>query len=77
MVGEPSVEDTISILRGLKESTKFIMASRSRTQPRDRGHRAFESIYHGPVFPDKAIDLIDEAAARLQDGDRQHADRTR
>jgi ATP-dependent Clp protease ATP-binding subunit ClpB len=72
MVNEPSVEDTIAILRGLRERYEIF-----------HGVRITESALHAAVIlsnryitdrklPDKAIDLIDEAASliRMQIGSR-------
>jgi ATP-dependent Clp protease ATP-binding subunit ClpB len=66
LVGEPSVEDTIAILRGLKE--RYEVHHGVRIQ--DSGVVAaamLSSRYISDRFlPDKAIDLIDEAASRLR-----------
>src|ERR1700722_2937496 len=72
MVNEPSLEDSIAILRGLKERYEIF-----------HGVRITEAALHAAVFlsqryitdrhlPDKAIDLIDEAASliRMQLGSR-------
>lgn len=72
MINEPSVEDSIAILRGLRERYEIF-----------HGVRITESAIHAAVFlsyryitdrrlPDKAIDLIDEAASliRMQLGSR-------
>src|SRR5688500_9399249 len=65
-VGEPSVEDTIAILRGLKERYEVHHGVRIT----DRAIVAAATLsdrYIGDRFlPDKAIDLIDEAASRLR-----------
>lgn len=66
MVNEPTVEDAVSILRGLKERYETHHKVRIRDEAIiaavDLSHR-----YIGDRFlPDKAIDLIDEAAAKLQ-----------
>ncbi len=65
-VGEPSVEDTISILRGLKE--RYEVHHGVRIQ--DSAVIAAATLSHRYItdrqLPDKAIDLIDEAAARLK-----------
>jgi ATP-dependent Clp protease ATP-binding subunit ClpB len=66
LVDEPSVESTIAILRGLQESTSCIMASTSPTR-RSSPRRSSRIRYITDRFlPDKAIDLIDEAAARIR-----------
>ena len=66
MVNEPSVEDTISILRGLKERYEVHHGVRIT----DAAVIAAATLSHryitGRQLPDKAIDLIDEAAARLR-----------
>jgi len=65
-VGEPSVEDTIAILRGLKE--RYEMHHGVRIQ--DAALVAAATLAHRYItdrfLPDKAIDLVDEAAARLR-----------
>ena len=66
MVGEPSVEDTIAILRGLKE--RYEVHHQVRIQ--DSAIIAAATLSHRYIadrfLPDKAIDLIDEAASRLR-----------
>ena len=66
LVDEPSVEDTISILRGLKE--RYEVHHGVRIQ--DGAVIAAATLSHRYIadrfLPDKAIDLIDEAAARLR-----------
>ena len=66
LVDEPSVEDTISILRGLKE--KYEVHHGVRFQ--DSAVIAAATMSHRYIsdrfLPDKAIDLIDEAASRLR-----------
>ncbi len=66
MVGEPSVEDTISILRGLKE--RYEVHHGVRIQ--DSALVAAATLSHRYIadrfLPDKAIDLIDEAASKLR-----------
>jgi ATP-dependent Clp protease ATP-binding subunit ClpB len=65
-VGEPSVEDTIAILRGLKERYEVHHGIRVT----DNAIVAAATLSHRYItdrfLPDKAIDLIDEAAARLR-----------
>ncbi len=65
-VGEPSVEDTVAILRGLKE--RYEVHHGVRIQ--DGALVAAATLSHRYVpnrfLPDKAIDLIDEAASRLR-----------
>ncbi len=66
LVAEPSVEDTISILRGLKERYEIHHGVRIT----DGAAIAAATLSHRYIadrqLPDKAIDLIDEAAARLR-----------
>ncbi len=65
-VGEPSVEDTIAILRGLKERYeahhKVAIADSALVAAADLSDRYIS----GRQLPDKAIDLVDEAASRLR-----------
>jgi ATP-dependent Clp protease ATP-binding subunit ClpB len=65
-VGEPSVEDTVSILRGLKERYEVHHGVRIR----DAALVAAATMAHRYIsdrhLPDSAIDLVDEAAARLR-----------
>lgn len=65
-VGEPSVEDTIAILRGLKERYDVHHGVRIK----DSAIIAAATLSHRYIsdrfLPDKAIDLIDEAASRLR-----------
>jgi len=66
MVGEPSVEDTIAILRGLKERYEVHHGVRI-TDAALVGAAMLSSRYvTGRFLPDKAIDLVDEAASRLR-----------
>jgi len=65
-VGEPSVADTIAILRGLKERYEVHHGVRI-TDPAIVAAATLSNRYIGDRFlPDKAIDLIDEAASRLR-----------
>src|SRR3954471_16656082 len=66
MVGEPSVADTIAILRGLKEKYE-IHHGVTITDNAIIAAATLSDRYIGDRFlPDKAIDLIDEAASRLR-----------
>jgi ATP-dependent Clp protease ATP-binding subunit ClpB len=66
LVSEPSVEDTISILRGLKERYEIHHGVRI-TDPATIAAATLSNRYIADrQLPDKAIDLIDEAAARLR-----------
>ena len=66
MVGEPSVEDTISILRGLKEKYEIFhgvhITDGALVAAADLSDRYIADRF----LPDKAIDLVDEAASRLR-----------
>ncbi len=66
LVGEPSVEDTISILRGLRE--RYEVHHKVRIQDAALvGAAVLSDRYIADRFlPDKAIDLVDEAAAKLR-----------
>ncbi|HEV7587142.1 MAG TPA: Clp protease N-terminal domain-containing protein, partial [Longimicrobium sp.] len=65
-VGEPSVEDTIAILRGLKERYEVHHGVRI-TDNAIVAAATLSNRYIGDRFlPDKAIDLIDEAASKLR-----------
>ena len=66
LVGEPSVEDTITILRGLKE--RYELHHGVRIQDAALVAAAvFSNRYISDRFlPDKAVDLVDEAASRLK-----------
>ncbi len=65
-VGEPSVEDTIGILRGLKERYEVHHGVRIQ-DPALVAAATLSSRYIADRFlPDKAIDLVDEAASRLR-----------
>src|ERR1700727_2621757 len=64
-VGEPNVEDTVAILRGLKERYE----SHHKVRIKDSAIVAAATLSHRYIsdrfLPDKAIDLVDEAAAAL------------
>ncbi len=64
-VGEPNVEDTVAILRGLKERYE----SHHKVRIKDAAIVAAATLSHRYIsdrfLPDKAIDLVDEAAASL------------
>jgi ATP-dependent Clp protease ATP-binding subunit ClpB len=66
MVGEPTVADTVSILRGLRERYEL----HHGVTIRDAALVAAAELSHryitGRFLPDKAIDLVDEAASRLR-----------
>lgn len=66
MVGEPTIEDTVSILRGLQERYEVHHGVRitdsAIVAAAELSHRYIADRF----LPDKAIDLIDEAASRLR-----------
>ena len=66
MVGEPSVEDTIAILRGLKERYEV----HHKVGIQDSALIAAATLSHRYIadrfLPDKAIDLVDEAASKIR-----------
>ncbi|MBI5545070.1 MAG: ATP-dependent chaperone ClpB, partial [Deltaproteobacteria bacterium] len=66
LVGEPTVHDTISILRGLKERYE----NHHKVRIQDSALVAAATLSHRYIsdrfLPDKAIDLVDEAASRLR-----------
>jgi ATP-dependent Clp protease ATP-binding subunit ClpB len=65
-VGEPSVEDTIGILRGLKERYEVHHGVRIQDAALVAAAVLSHRYITGRRLPDKAIDLIDEAASRLR-----------
>jgi ATP-dependent Clp protease ATP-binding subunit ClpB len=65
-VGEPSVEDTIAILRGLKERYEVHHGVRIQDAALVAAARLSHRYISGRFLPDKAIDLVDEAASRLR-----------
>jgi ATP-dependent Clp protease ATP-binding subunit ClpB len=65
-VGEPSVEDTISILRGLKERYEVHHGVRIQDSAVIAAATLSNRYIPDRQLPDKAIDLIDEAAAHLK-----------
>ncbi len=65
-VGEPSVEETISILRGLKERYEIHHGVRISDSAIIAAATLSERYITARFLPDKAIDLIDEAAAELR-----------
>ena len=65
-VGEPSVEDTIAILRGLKERYQNHHGVRIQDSALVAAAVLSNRYITGRFLPDKAIDLVDEAASRLR-----------
>lgn len=66
LVGEPSVEDTISILRGLKEKYEVHHGIRILDSALIAAAKLSDRYITDRFLPDKAIDLIDEAASSLR-----------
>ena len=66
LVEEPSVEDTIAILRGLKERYEVHHGVRIQDPALVAAAVLSDRYVTGRFLPDKAIDLIDEAASRLR-----------
>ena len=65
-VGQPSVSDTIAILRGLKERYEVHHGVRIQDQALVAAATLSDRYVTGRFLPDKAIDLMDEAASRLR-----------
>ena len=66
LVNEPSVEDTISILRGLKEKFEIFHGIRITDNALVTAATMSDRYINDRFLPDKAIDLIDEAAAKVK-----------
>jgi ATP-dependent Clp protease ATP-binding subunit ClpB len=65
-VGEPSLQDTIAILRGLKERYEVHHGVRIQDSSLVAAAMLSDRYVTGRFLPDKAIDLVDEAASRLR-----------
>jgi ATP-dependent Clp protease ATP-binding subunit ClpA len=65
-INEPSVEETVSILEGLKSRYEEFHNARYSTGAVRAAAELSAKYIHGRPLPDKAIDVIDEAAARLR-----------
>ncbi|MBL7685100.1 MAG: AAA family ATPase, partial [Deltaproteobacteria bacterium] len=65
-VGEPSVEDTIAILRGLKERYEVHHGVRIKDEAIVAAAQLSHRYITSRFLPDKAIDLVDEAASKLR-----------
>ena len=65
-VGEPSLEDTVAILRGLKERYEVHHGVRIQDAALVAAARLSQRYVVNRFLPDKAIDLMDEAASRLR-----------
>jgi len=66
LVGEPSVEDTVSILRGLKERYEVHHGVRIQDSALVAAASLSNRYISDRFLPDKAIDLVDEAASRVR-----------
>ena len=66
LIGEPSVEDTIAILRGLKEKYEIHHGVRIKDSAIVAAAELSNRYISDRFLPDKAIDLMDEAASRLR-----------
>jgi ATP-dependent Clp protease ATP-binding subunit ClpC len=79
MVEEPSVDETVEILRGLRERYEFHHDARISDEALLAAARLSDRYISEYQLPDKAIDLIDQAAAkvRLRGGGDSEADRLR
>ncbi len=65
-VGEPSVEDTVAILRGLQEKYEAHHGAKITDAALVAAAMLSDRYISGRQLPDKAIDLVDEAASRLR-----------
>ncbi|RVW01298.1 ATP-dependent chaperone ClpB [Rhodococcus xishaensis] len=66
LIGEPSVEDTVGILRGLKERYEVHHGVRITDSALVAAATLSDRYITSRFLPDKAIDLVDEAASRLR-----------
>ncbi len=66
LIGEPNVEDTVSILRGLKERYEVHHGVRIQDAALVAAARLSHRYISDRFLPDKAIDLVDEAASRVR-----------
>ena len=66
LIGEPTVEDTVAILRGLKEKYEVHHGIRIQDAALVEAARLSHRYITDRFLPDKAIDLVDEAASRLK-----------
>ena len=66
LIGEPTVEDTIAILRGLKEKYEIHHGVRIKDSAIVAAAELSNRYISDRFLPDKAIDLMDEAASRLR-----------
>ncbi|MCU7726573.1 ATP-dependent Clp protease ATP-binding subunit [Actinoplanes sp. KI2] len=66
LVGEPSVEDTVAILRGLRDNYEAHHQVRITDEALDAAAELSDRYIADRFLPDKAIDLIDQAGARVR-----------
>ena len=66
LVGEPSVEDTVAILRGLRDNYEAHHQVRITDEALDAAAELSDRYITDRFLPDKAIDLIDQAGARVR-----------
>lgn len=66
LVEEPSVEDTVSILRGLNEKYEAHHGVRIKDEALTAAANLSARYITGRFLPDKAVDLVDEAAAKIK-----------
>jgi ATP-dependent Clp protease ATP-binding subunit ClpB len=66
LIGEPSVEDTIAILRGIKEKYEVHHGIRIEDGATVAAAKLSDRYISDRFLPDKAIDLIDEAASQIK-----------
>ncbi|MGK5685381.1 ATP-dependent Clp protease ATP-binding subunit [Actinoplanes sp. URMC 104] len=66
LVGEPSVEDTVQILRGLRDNYEAHHQVRITDEALDAAAELSDRYITDRFLPDKAIDLIDQAGARVR-----------
>src|SRR6266850_282916 len=65
-IGEPSLEDTIAILRGLKERYEVYHGVRIKDTALVAAATLSDRYISDRFLPDKAIDLVDEAASKIK-----------
>jgi len=66
LVGEPSVEDTVAILRGLRDNYEAHHQVRITDEALDAAAELSDRYITDRFLPDKAIDLVDQAGARVR-----------
>ena len=66
LIGEPSVEDTVAILRGLRDNYEAHHQVRITDEALDAAAELSDRYITDRYLPDKAIDLIDQAGARVR-----------